>query len=101
MIELLAHGYSSLFTLPNLARICRHVYAVDASEAMVAAVGTKTAKQKLDNVTAEQAKVLTYEHEGNAPDGIIAENLKFFGNLTAWLRPLMNIFAVCMIHLRF
>jgi hypothetical protein len=27
------------------------------------------------------------------------ENLKSFGSLTAWLRPLMNIFAVCMVYL--
>ena len=25
------------------------------------------------------------------------ENLKSFGNLTAWLRPFMNIFAICII----
>jgi len=56
----------------HFARICRHVYAVDASEAMTAAVEAKAAKLGLQNVTAVQSGFLTYEHKGDAPDAIVA-----------------------------
>lgn len=55
----------------HLARIYRHVYAVDTSSAMISVLRGKTEKQGLKNVTAMQSGFLTYEHEGGELDGII------------------------------
>lgn len=56
----------------HLAQICRHVYAVDTSSAMISVLRGKTEKQGLKNVTAMHSGFLTYEHEGEELDGIIA-----------------------------
>jgi len=56
----------------HFARMCKHVYAVDASGGMIAALTDKAAEQGLTNVSLEQAGFLTYEHDGQAPDAIIA-----------------------------
>jgi ubiquinone/menaquinone biosynthesis C-methylase UbiE len=58
-------------TIP-LARIYRHVYAVDTASAMISVLRGKTKHQGLNNVTAMQSGFLTYKHEGGELDGIIA-----------------------------
>lgn len=56
----------------RLAQICKHVYAVDISEAMLAALTRKIYAQGLCNITTIQSGFLTYKHQGNALDAIIA-----------------------------
>lgn len=55
----------------HLARICKHVYAVDASETMLSVLRGKIAKQGVKNVSLRQSGFLTYEHEGEEIDAII------------------------------
>ncbi len=56
----------------HFARTCKHVYAVDISEAMISALAGKLQEQGLDNVSPVQSGFLTYHHEGEAPDAIVA-----------------------------
>lgn len=56
----------------HLARICKHVYAVDVSETMIAVITDKIQKQDLKNVSPIQAGFLTYQHEEEALDAIVA-----------------------------
>jgi ubiquinone/menaquinone biosynthesis C-methylase UbiE len=56
----------------HLADICRHVYAVDVSSAMIDVLKSKTERQKLKNITPIHSGFLTYQHEGPKLDGIIA-----------------------------
>jgi cyclopropane fatty-acyl-phospholipid synthase-like methyltransferase len=55
-----------------IAQKCRHVYAVDVSQAMIDVLTGKLEDQGLDNVTPRRSGFLTYQHEGDAPDAIIA-----------------------------
>lgn len=55
-----------------LARICKHVYAVDASRAMISLLRRKTEQLGLANVSPMQSGFLTYEHQGEELDGIVA-----------------------------
>ena len=55
-----------------LARICKQVYAVDVSGAMIALLRRKTEKLGLKNVSPLQSGFLTYEHQGEELDGIVA-----------------------------
>lgn len=56
----------------HLAGICRHVYAVDVSEAMLAVLDDKIKKQGLINVSTVPSGFLTYQHDGDSFDGIVA-----------------------------
>ncbi len=56
----------------HLARMCRRVYAVDVSEAMIAVLTDKIQDQGLNNVSPVQSGFLTYQHEGEDLDGIVA-----------------------------
>ena len=55
-----------------LAEICRHVYAVDVSKAMISVLDDKIKEQGLINVSTVQSGFLTYQHEGEPLDGIVA-----------------------------
>ena len=52
--------------------MCKHVYAVDASKEMIAALARKIHRQGLCNVTTVQSGFLTYQHQGDALDAIVA-----------------------------
>lgn len=54
-----------------LAQKCRHVYAVDVSDAMLDTLKVKLEDQGLKNVTPRRAGFLTYQHEGSALDAIV------------------------------
>jgi ubiquinone/menaquinone biosynthesis C-methylase UbiE len=56
----------------HFAQMCKHVYAVDISKAMIAQLVHKTKTQGLYNVTAVQSGFLTYQHQGEALDAIVA-----------------------------
>ena len=56
----------------HLAQTCKHVYAVDVSEAMIAVLTGKISRQGLNNVSPVQSGFLTYSHKGEAPDAIVA-----------------------------
>lgn len=56
----------------QLARLCGFVYAVDISKAMLSLLKAKIEKQGFHNIGVVQAGFLTYEHEGESLDGIIA-----------------------------
>ena len=56
----------------HLARMCRHVYAVDVSETMIAVLKGKIQSQELRNVTVRQSGFLTYQHQGDPLDAVIA-----------------------------
>lgn len=76
----------------RLARMCKHVTAVDVSETMIAALSCKTAAQGLANVGLKQAGFLTYEHDGEPPDAIIA-------NITLHHLPdFWKQIALCRLH---
>ena len=76
----------------HLARICRQVYAVDVSEAMIATVRAKTAKLRMENVITVRSGFLTYEHKGDSPDAIIA-------NITLHHLPdFWKQIALCRLH---
>jgi ubiquinone/menaquinone biosynthesis C-methylase UbiE len=56
----------------HLAGICRHVYAVDVSAAMISVLDEKIKKQGLINVSIVHSGFLTYQHKGESLDGIVA-----------------------------
>lgn len=56
----------------RFARMCKHVYAVDISKSMIAQLAQKIKTQGLDNVTMVQSGFLTYQHQGDALDAIVA-----------------------------
>lgn len=56
----------------HLAQTCKHVYAVDVSEAMIAVLTGKISRQGLNNVSPVQSGFLTYSHKGESPDAIVA-----------------------------
>jgi ubiquinone/menaquinone biosynthesis C-methylase UbiE len=56
----------------RFAQMCKHVYAVDISKEMLAALALKIQTQKLYNVTAVQSGFLTYQHQGDALDAVVA-----------------------------
>ena len=56
----------------RLARICKHVYAVDISGTMVDVLRAKISDQKLENVSPVESGLLTYDHEGEPLDAVIA-----------------------------
>lgn len=53
------------------ARVCRHVDAVDVSEAMLAVAKKKAADSSLSNISFHKAGFLTYEHSGELADVIM------------------------------
>ena len=56
----------------RLAQACKHVYAVDISETMLAALEQKIQTRGLCNITTIQSGFLSYEHQGEALDAIVA-----------------------------
>lgn len=56
----------------RLSRICRHVYAADASDAMINLVKSKIREHNISNITAIQAGFLSYDHAGEKLDAVIA-----------------------------
>ena len=54
------------------AHMCKHVYAVDISKAMIDALTYKIRKQGLSNITTVQSGFLTYQHRGDVLDAIVA-----------------------------
>lgn len=56
----------------HLARMCRHVYAVDISAAMLSVLKRKIRQQGFNNVTPVQSGFLNYRHQGQALDAIVA-----------------------------
>lgn len=56
----------------HLASICKHVYAVDVSEAMIEVLQGKISQQGLKNVTPVCSGFLTYEHQGEGLDAIFS-----------------------------
>lgn len=56
----------------HLAQMCRYVYAVDISKAMITVLVDKIERQGLNNICPVQSGFLTYVHEGENLDGIIA-----------------------------
>lgn len=76
----------------SLARKCGHVYAVDVSQAMVDALQNKLEEQGIKNVTPRQSGFLTYQHDGDALDAIIA-------NVTLHHLPdFWKQIALCRLH---
>jgi putative AdoMet-dependent methyltransferase len=76
----------------HLARRCRHVYAVDVSQAMLDVLMRKLENQGLDNVTPQRAGFLTYHHEEEPPDAIVA-------NITLHHLPdFWKQIALCRLH---
>jgi ubiquinone/menaquinone biosynthesis C-methylase UbiE len=56
----------------RLARICKHVYAVDISNVMVDVLRAKISDQRLENVSPAVSGLLTYEHKGEPLDAVVA-----------------------------
>ncbi len=56
----------------RLAQMCGHVYAVDTSKAMIAALARKIENRGLGNITTIQSGFLTYRHQGADLDAIVA-----------------------------
>lgn len=56
----------------HLAGMCKHVYAVDASAAMLDRLKRKIAKSGARNITPVNAGFLTYEHDGPDLDAVIS-----------------------------
>ncbi len=76
----------------HFARMCKYVYAIDVSEAMIAIVKGKIQHQRLHNVRPVQAGFLTYQHEGEEPDAIVA-------NITLHHLPdFWKQIALCKLH---
>ena len=56
----------------HLAAICKHVYAVDVSEAMLGVLEDRIAEHRIKNITTVQSGFLTYQNEGESFDRIVA-----------------------------
>jgi ubiquinone/menaquinone biosynthesis C-methylase UbiE len=56
------------------APLCRHVFAVDLSEAMVKALRKKVTQLGVDNVSVVQAGILSYQHVGDPPQFVFSRN---------------------------
>jgi ubiquinone/menaquinone biosynthesis C-methylase UbiE len=56
----------------HLARICKHIYAVDISPAMIAVLERKIQEQEIKNVCTVQSGFLNYQHSGKDLDAIVA-----------------------------
>ncbi len=56
----------------RFAGMCKHVYAVDPSQAMINVLRDKIQGQGLNNVSTAQSGFLTYQHEEDCVDGVIA-----------------------------
>lgn len=59
-------GLSTCFS-----HVCRHVYAVDASPAMLYVLKRKIEKHGITNITTIQSGLLSYEHTGEQLDAVI------------------------------
>lgn len=55
-----------------LAKICKHIYAVDVSKAMINTLNQKIKSKDLPNISTSQSGFLTYQHNGEQPDAIVA-----------------------------
>ena len=56
----------------HFSNICKHVYAVDSSPAMLNVLKSKIEKQDIFNITPIQAGLLSYEHVGKQVDAVVA-----------------------------
>jgi cyclopropane fatty-acyl-phospholipid synthase-like methyltransferase len=56
----------------ELAKMCKHIYSVDASGKMIETLNNKISKIKINNITTTKAGFLTYEHSGVDIDAIVA-----------------------------
>ncbi|WP_048193112.1 class I SAM-dependent methyltransferase [Methanococcoides methylutens] len=56
----------------HLARMCKHVYAVDISKEMLAVLEKKATQKSIKNITTTHAGFLTYDHKGEQADAIIS-----------------------------
>jgi putative AdoMet-dependent methyltransferase len=75
-----------------LAKICRHIYAVDVSKAMIDTLNRKILSNKVANISALQSGFLTYQHKGEQPDAIVA-------NITLHHLPdFWKQIALCNLH---
>jgi len=56
----------------NLSGLCKHIYAVDSSDAMINTLKNKIENKNLTNITTVQSGFLSYEHPEESLDAIIA-----------------------------
>jgi len=56
----------------RFSNICKHVYAVDASDVMINVLKNKIEKQNILNVTTIQSGFLSYNHKGDKLDAVVA-----------------------------
>lgn len=56
----------------HLAKLCKHVYAVDASLIMISKLKEKIVENEIQNITPIQSGFLTYEHKGESVDAVIS-----------------------------
>ncbi|OVE73876.1 hypothetical protein BVX93_00725 [bacterium B13(2017)] len=56
----------------HLAKMCKHIYAVDVSNTMLDILRKKVSDQKLENVSIEHNGFLKYEHNEEKFDAIVA-----------------------------
>lgn len=56
----------------HFTRMCKHVYSVDISKAMLDVLEKKVSQNNIENVTTVQAGFLTYDHKGEQADAIIS-----------------------------
>ncbi len=79
------HGFDSHSTIVDLgagtgafaiaaARLCHHVFAVDVSPAMTAALRARVEEIGIGNVTVVDGGFLSYEHEGEPPGFVFTRN---------------------------
>jgi ubiquinone/menaquinone biosynthesis C-methylase UbiE len=56
------------------AKLCRRVYAVDVSSAMLSFIRTKAQRAGVTNIEYANAGFLSYEHTGDAADFVVTKN---------------------------
>lgn len=56
----------------HFAQMCQHVYSVDVSGEMIAVLKQKMQRDGIKNIIPVQSGFLTYDHQGDPPDAIIA-----------------------------
>jgi len=57
----------------DLSRVCKHVYAIDISEAMLNFAREKAKSSEIENTSFIRAGFLTYQHEHNTLDAVITK----------------------------
>ena len=69
-----------------IASHCRRVVAVDVSDAMLAILDREIKRDGIDNIEVIRAGLLSYEHEGGAPNFVYCRNtLHHLPNGNRWL----------------